>query len=658
MERPRKVAAAEAVDLNTRVERYSVTPADLAPAVEDVVVLVPPPSVGRAKGDEVRPLERAWEIVREMVRQGRKVRLIAHGATVRSCWPEWVTSAAGLTLSELGAYRSSDFVAATRPLAKAISRWLDDTFEEVAPGLDSGRIFFGSAASRFLQPLFDAVPYIEGLRAATVGRELICVDQGWLGASALGLKDDRRLRPGWGAHVYLAIVWALARAALGQIRNYSRCAPSRARLRALRSPGLRRPTLWLALVPDWVRINRHVIERVALPAMAAGHKVGLLLCTTLLPGERRDGSMGRRSASDLWPGVTPLHSFFDRIPVEQVASPPRGVALARVIIAGAVKSLGVARRLRIAGRYVNFAGIRVDLLDHLGELARLATTDLLQALAANEAFRVTRSRYDFAGADVVFASLSLTEACTSDVLLQGAGARTIDFKHGSGGESWFGQTETTAAVAAVWTATDAWTCRSLGQEAVLLPPLRAASTGEPRREAERILVVSNYVHEGWAASAFPLEPFQLELIDAVSELDHTRTGKFRFRWRPHPDDHEPAIKRALARAPHLELSRGTTLQSDLDWADIVISSPSSTVAEVLAANRPLFLHVPPAFEILPEVDAIDPVRRFFYARDLPSRVLPLITAMQVDLHASLAPEGRARERLFQGPSEDLFRSTP
>lgn len=641
---------------------YSASPSEGHPSDKEHILLLPPPSLSTSTPSWADPLGATFEEARRLLRRGTAVRLVGHGATSAESWPAWARDARGLIVTELGAYRTDSPIKATRSLADDLREWLDEMFAGVLPQDLGGRAFFGSAAARLLQPVFDGITYSDGLAEAHPGATFHCLDPEWLGLPILRAAVESRggrvfPRPQpkprlWAARVYAEWVYRLVRAILGQLRHYLRAAPSRARLRQLRGTQ-RSPELWVALVPDWKRINAHVIDNVALPALAAGRNVGVLLCTTLARGERSDAALLNSTGTKLWPGLGDLLPEVGGLSVEQIVGPEKLTQLA-ALLATSVRHSWRAARIIARSPTISRGIFRADISRHLAQLSALITTDVLQSIAAAGAVTRLTSRHSLAEVPVVFSSVGLVETQTADLLLQAAGAATVDFVHGSGGENWYGATENSASLRAVWTKADVEIARQLGRPAVIAslktPLLATRRLVAPRR----LLLLSNYVHVDWQRAGFPFEPFQLLLLDALAAVKSAAGEQLSYRWRPHPNDDADAVARALSRAPFLETRRTSTLEEDLEWADVVVSSPSSTTYQALSAGVPVFVHCPPGLRPLPDIKAICETRKFFYPSELEQRLGQCIAQLEAGSFDALAPERRALKRLFPVTPQPLF----
>jgi hypothetical protein len=318
-----------------------------------------------------------------------------------------------------------------------------------------------------------------------------------------------------------------------------------------------------------------------------------------------------------------------------------------------VAAIRVANRLARAGPILKFSDAEVDLRPWVAQLAALATTDVLQAVAAAHAHRAARQRHRFAGNVVVFSSVGLVETATVDLLLQMEQAVTVDFKHGSGGESWFGQTETSSTYCAVWTDTDATPVLACGQHPIVTP----LSLGKPERRRRailgNILIISNYVHEDWRGQGFPLRPFQEELLRIVPIVETRFPARFTFRWRPHPDDAAELVAATFGRQVQTQLSE-RSLDADIEWADVIVVSPSSTLVHALCSGAAVFVQTPPSARLLPQIQAVNDFRKFFYAEEFAAQFEQLVAEIDAGSPYTQKPEAEALEVILgDGHSGDL-----
>jgi hypothetical protein len=164
-----------------------------------------------------------------------------------------------------------------------------------------------------------------------------------------------------------------------------------------------------------------------------------------------------------------------------------------------------------------------------------------------------------------------------------------------------------------------------------------------------VLLLSNY--GTWVGSAqrqrLPRVGYQEHLLANVKAVLGTDPSAV-LRWRPHPGDDLRHVALSLARfGPRLSLSSGGTLEDDLDWADLIISSLSSTVVEALAWDKPLLLHAAPIHEADVLMRLFSATRRFRTDAELASAV----RSARADLTGTgpAAPERALREEFF-GPS--------
>lgn len=624
----------------------------------EVVIVVPPPRQGNIVGREVPGLRAAFIEAERLLGEGLAVRVAAFGPTIEENWPDWARSARGLTLTELGAYRVTSPIITTRELVPDVAAWLDRLFGDLIPELGNGMHFYASACSRLLQPWFDAWPYARGLAEAHPGARFRCVEVDWAGLPQLRVLVEAgggtvetsipRPRRAWRARVIAGIAYHFARAAAGQLRSFIRASRTRRRLRDLRQRSAS-PPIWLALVPDWPRINAHAHEAVTAPLLANSVVPGALLCTTLASGERaKDGRP--RDGKSLWPGLGPLETEQQRPIVDQAVGPETWLGLVRMLIVGAARCMRIAGRLVRGRPRIAFGPAEMNVMQSWRDLAALCTTDVLQALGAAAAVRRLVTRYDFAGRPVVFSALSLVDTATVEALLRNAGARTIDFKHGAGGDGWYGIWETQASEIGVWTRADQKLARQLGSRSILFSPPRATKPVRASGPIRNVLFLTGYVHGDWRASNFAMLPFQTEMLRSARFLGEAHPGRFAFLWRPHPADDAELVAASEREFPQITRSGHSALAEDLEWADAVITYGGSTMALALLEDVPVFVHVMPSIQSYPDVQEIAAERRFFYARDLVQPFLELVAkldrrdpeALRVDQRARSAVWGESR----------------
>src|SRR5438132_8625486 len=215
-----------------------------------------------------------FQRARPLLQQRRVVRIVGNGVTFSENWPSWVTTEPNLLLTELGAYQPKDLAAEFLPLRADIERWLDITFSDVLDGFCGSQIFFGNAVIRLIQPIIEAFPALLKLARWSGPVRYHCADKQWRGLELLryvvkpngGSLEARTAAksPFWPLLVLVTGLAAFTGLFLDQLRAYLRDAPSTSELRRLRSCALGTPPprVWVLLVPDWIRLNRHVLEEV------------------------------------------------------------------------------------------------------------------------------------------------------------------------------------------------------------------------------------------------------------------------------------------------------------------------------------------------------------------------------------------------------------
>lgn len=613
------------------------------------IILCPPPSVGQIDPFETSSLVRGYEMAHSLLSSGNAVRLIAHGCTLPGTQPSWADSFPDFARTELGAYRWGNPIDKTRVLATGVRQWLDDTFTPATGSKSAGDIFYGSVAGRMLQPLFDAVPYLEGLVAAHPDGEFTVTDTTWPGIAMLRSiqgRNDRAAMPArrrraikWRLSFAVAFILSLLRAIAGQGRNYWRSIQTRRFINA-HAPDLKHDAkIWLAIVPDWERINRHVLDRIARPLLNQRIPFGLMMVTTLSPGERNHAPITRSSAEQTpWPLLESFSSRLAEIPIRQLVRPSSLARLCRALYVGALASLRIGWRLLRRGPIIDLGGYQVDLDTYTDSLASLATTDVLQVAAVEAAFDEISGKEDFNGTKVIFSSVGLADTAAADRLLHQVGATTINFVHGALGDQWYGQAENSSDHMMVWTNTDMENCRKQGAHSIYFPAISRLSPPPSRRVARNILFVTNHLHQDWAGMHYPLRPFLVEILRSQTLIEQAHPGRFHFAWRPHPSDIEAEVAMIAKAFPSIERSTNSSIDDDLAWADIVILSHSTTMLHALAADRPVFVHCPPAQRSLPEMQALADERKFFFANDMSSPFADLVKALDKDRTSATAPD--------------------
>jgi hypothetical protein len=630
------------------IQRYTVSPAG-APceAVQDAVLV--PYGCDLAEG---------FERARRLRQDDRLVRLVGNGVTLEPAWPAWVREDAGILLTELAAYRDSAPVEASRRTREEIHSWLSEMLGEVVPGIPSGDLFYLQSSLRLFLPMLEAAVHLPNLVEQNRGARFYCAAESspvrHMLAAVAGDRPKEKGSLGWGFKMVTLGVAAMAGTAWRQLRRYRREAASRAALRERRDMGRElHPQLWLALLPDWSRFNRHVLESVAAPVMEQQLPVGVMFSGPLMAGMRVESELTRREGGELWPALGLLNRYQHCV-IEQGASAESMGDFLRVLRRMVGLSLRTIFRLATYGPQVGdgSAGLRLEAL--AWTLAKLVTQDLFNALAAESAARKLVRRHAFRGTQVVFAGSAQTGESVADRILQGEGAITTDFLHGYGGETWLTFSPSQSSQRAVWTRADAASLEGFGQKVVVagMPRTVVPRPRPAKRRVENVLIMSNYVHRDQKAPwGYPLLPFQMELLRTVALIRSQVRNDLRFRWRPHPADDERMVERALEENPGIELSRGRALQEDADWADIIFSSQSSVAIESLLAGVPVFVHVAPLPSASPHVNAFDAARRFWWARELVPRFASCVQAVERGDPDALAPERRARIALFGASGE-------
>lgn len=623
------------MDIHARIERYSVRP-NPAPIQDPEIVVV----CGRGDLDEC--FRRAKALLPE------PVRIVGTGVTVSSTWPEWVREVPGIVLTEIGAYRRGSPLVATQGMRASLRRWVGRSFAGATGEIRAEDALFACAASRFLQEGLERRVHAEGLLARHPHARFVVVPNDCALAAVLralqGEKPSLAARIAWPIRVLTVGAGALAASTVIMARSRWRARESLDKLEAMqrRPEAQARARIWAALVPDLERVNRHVLDSVAKVAGERGELEGVLLIGSLGAGLRSESDLRSVRGRELWPG---LGGILERTQADAAQIVVDAVPL-RAIRGLAVDSAVVARsllRIAFSGPSLEEGTTTHDLSPHILGIARLATLDVMRSRVAMREARELVRRRSFAERTVVFVGCSGAGAAVATKTLSRAGATTVDFIHGAGWDNPYGASETPADLVMAWTEPDAAMYRALGNRALQAGmPIRHRAVPQRQGKPRRILIVTSYCHRDVGRFGYPLKAFQDEVLEVPRLMREANVGDVQFRWRPHPADAPHLLQRGLSRIRDVEYAPDGTLESALEWADVVISSISTAIHEALFWNVPVFVHMTPEFDEAEVYDFISRSRCFFRATEL---VAPLREVL-ASAPPSLAPEEEARRALF------------
>ena len=553
-------------------------------------------------------------------------------------------------MTELGAYLDRPLPEETAEERKDLRRWLTGIFGKLVDDLPGADVFYGSAATRLFQPALDAAPFVNGLLRTHPGADFHCTDSRWVGARMLGIKNRSGHKAGFAVRLATKAIAASLGNLYLQAKEWRAGAKPRQLLRELVARDSPDPNLWVALVSDWPRFNRHLIDGVVMPARESGRSIGVLLLSTVLLGTRNERNLAEREGTAQWPGLGPLATEVSTLPLDQLVTPTEALPTLAVLARAAVASARATAHAVASGPSVRLGAGTVDLSLHVWELAKLLTIDVHRALAAARATDTFAQRASLRDRCVLLSAGSLSPYSAADLALQRAGAITVEVYHGAGMEGWIGGQESRSNWRALFTAADAETVSSLGQKAVVggMPRRQSPRAVRPPRPP-RVLFLSNYCHRDYEVEGrFSFECFQNELL-SVSELVSARFPEIELRWRPHPADNEAAIARSQERFPRVRRTTNKSLEADFEWADVLVSSMSTTVLEGLFLDLPVFIHIPPEYRAGPNARRYDPRRVFFYRDEGIEKLAPIVDALLQKREVDVSIEARTRTAFF-GPS--------
>lgn len=630
------------MERRAKLERFTRSPAAIRPGYRwpvsvDVVLVAEPAD----------PRDEAFARARALVTQGKRVLLFGHGVTLEHVWPPWVRGEERLLLVEWGALHEDDRAFCEKPLQDDVNAWLAEVFGE-----DRGRTLYGPMVCRTLLPLFDYFPYARTLVEELGDRPISFVSpNGPVAEIVARLRGEpltHKSPRAWAARLVATASVALGGTLGRQVVHRLRARASFARLDELRRsrPGTS-PRAWVALLADWVRINHQLLDAFALDEARSGGPLGVLLVGSLQPGAVDEHDMRKRVGEDLWPALAPLAPHLDQCVVEQVVMPRAPLAFARTLARSALASARAITKLA-SRKSIAVGGVEVDLTGHAFALATVATLELLRAEMAAAAVEELGPAGPSPGSAALFCTSGSAFGAGADLALQRRGVVTADHPHGAISDAFVAADIGISTLVCAWELPDRRGLEAIGRASVV--------TGMPRRvrarprsgAAKRILVMSNYAHRDQEVRGyFPNEPFQTELLEVVRGL-RARGVAIEARWRPHPADIDAVVRRALRDDDDITLSRGVPIEEDAAWADLVVTSNSTALVEMLFAGVPVFAHLTPEIFGLTLMSFLDEERVFATAAEGLELVHRFLAAESSD-EARRAPEQRTLERLF-GPS--------
>ncbi len=526
------------------------------------------------------------------------VRLVVRGAAlVRSAPPD---SAVRVLVTELDAYQPAERAPLAAPMVEAASVWLRRILDDACPGLDSAKVFWGSASVRALSAAFVAYPMVLGLAHHHGHSDFVCLDPSWVGFETLvatvaeqGGHVSPRPRAAFAWRTRMVAHVAGSFAAVLIVRAIELLREPR-----LPAPSARSPRLWLGIVGTAPGSSRHVVAHFA--AEQTREPLGILLQGKI---SKRQASWEKAFGSDTeLPGLRDVAKLGRELVIEQAVS-VRGLRLAQAVMQTARATARSIRPLLASGSLLSLGPFRFPLQRFMSAVARLVTFDVLRAIEARMATEAVAARHDFRGAKVVFPHASLAPVVASDSTLQAHGAVTAELVHGSLGDAMdiVAHARSQSNERLVWTAAEArYYAPHASHQRVEGGFLPAITLPPPPTDAPlNVLILSNYAHPvlGFDGPA-PRFAYQQLMFEAVREategLDAT------LRWRPHPSDDRAAVERTRRDFADLRMQCSmppAMLHDDLAWAHVIVACISTTLVEALCGGgRALFVHDVPFHE--------------------------------------------------------------
>ncbi len=596
------------------------------------VIVVPPDA------DPDAGLRRAFAVTT----RSAPARLIMRGATL-------VQSDAPLILCELDAYIPGNKGPLLLELVPGLKRWVSLVFEGAIDGVDVSSAFWASVNTRLgLQDVFDA--WVLAKCIASKHAEVEVTDRSWVGADMLATLGvtasvERPMAPSAG---FIAQGFVAASAAIGlRMKELAQERKTREFLASRKGQGPA-PAVWLGVIGHWEFSSRHVLGSLGAAAKAVGTQVGVLLESSLKPGDLAGAHRGKARDAPLLPVLSSVALEGAWSHVDQLVS----ASSLREFSAGSLGAFSAmtraVRRYATVGSVIDFGVFSMPAPRTRSALTAL-TLDVLRGREAAAATRRFVARHDVTGARIALSHASLVTDATPDLILQQAGATTFDVVHGALAEplDMITTAKTFSTQKLLWTNAEASMLQPFTSSkcvgAVPSRPWKRLSTRPTANTPLRVLLMSNYgtLMSGAHRRRFPRLGYQRQLLaDFAAALDMGQS----LRWRPHPGDDQTAIAAELARfGPSLILSTGS-LDDDLGWADLIVTSLSSTVVEALAWEKPLLIHDIPVHEADVLMALFSVTRRFRNADEL-ARALQLAAA-DARSGQPLVPEAKLRQVLF------------
>lgn len=594
------------------------------------VIVVPP------DGDPDLGLQRALAVTSPQA----PARLIMRGATQ-------VQSESPLILCELDAYIPGDKGPLQLELVPGLKRWVGLVFEGAIDGVDVSSAFWASVITRLgLQDVFDAWVFAKCIASR---HQLVEVtDRGWVGAdmlASLGVAPAvARSLPSAASFIAQGVVAASAAIGL-RLRELAQERKTRQFLEAQKATGPL-PTIWLGVIGHWEFSSRHVLGSLGAAAKSSGVRVGVLLESSLKPGALTDAHRQRSRDERLLPVLSSeaLEGAWSH--VDQLVSASSVREFAESSFATFRAMTRAIRRYATVGAVIDFGVFSMPAPRNRSALAAL-TLDILRGREAAAATRRFVAKHDLAGARIALSHASLVTDATPDLILQQAGVVTFDVVHGALAEPLDMMTtaKTFSSQKLLWTNAEAQMLKAYtSSECIGAVPSRRWQRMSHRPTAHtplRVLLMSNYgtLVGGAHRTKFPRLGYQRQVLSAFAFVVQP---SMELIWRPHPSDDRTSISKDVSRFG-LTLST-SSLDDDLVWADIIVTSLSSTVVEALAWEKPLLIHDIPVHEADVLMSLFSPTRRFRNAAEL-ARALELAAA-DAQSGQRLGPEAKLRQLFF------------
>ena len=597
-------------------------------------------------------LETGFQQAQKYLKDGQAVHLVGHGVTLQHVRPEWVSSHSGakFILTELGAYVSEAFVTPWNlALRNAVRKWLGQCFKKAASELEAEEIFLSSVINRFLCLDNDPSRYTSMVKIHA-DSEFIFTDPYWEGAWIHQTLEKRTSRAGclWAQILFATKIFFLlpiySCAAIFRILKNYLGSKQGVRKIAIRREATqkKKPEAWFVLAANNKRINAQLVKHIIHGLPKA---MGLFLSGDLRMLIQKDSDLKSAKSDIFLEGLGDLLKHLEHFSLDQIVWPDSITSIFWCIYQCWVIQIKSVIAVIKQGPFLELGeGVRINFNHYMPQILRILSIDLLSAQIGYETARLIFKRQELEGIPVVFASANSPELSTFCWYLAQKGAHCVEHLHGTHAAA-----SEASPIKFRWDQSERETSRLLGEKVIFAgtpPLLDIKRLDRSLHEPVRILFLSNYVHrDSVTQGRYPAFCFQEEMLGTIP-LIQTQLFSSQLRWRPHPADSREAVYKTSEKYKTLNLSLTGTIEKDLNWADIVISSLSTSISQALLMGLPVFVHLIPDFQGSYQTCFISSKRIFFRSNELAPKIIEFLEHYLYRKNEAFQPEREARVALF------------